>query len=273
MANRVVKLSEFKHYNEESYAYPMSLSKVVEVDKTKSISEMTFDELRMLINRLRDEREAEDVIRSLRRSAGLKDTFENPAKIDTTTPVEQLYHEEVEHSGVKDMKWGIRRYQNKDGTRTTLGKAREESEDYTRTRENSRKGSESLSNEELKKLNERLKLEADYRSLTTAKIEKAESFVGDALKKAASSALTSFASSIMLGAAKSLVKEISPSLAEAAGFGVKAAVAATQAQAQAQAQAQTQAPAAPKAQAPAAQNPTAPKLTKSQRKAARNNKS
>jgi len=160
----------------------------------------------------------------------------------------------LNHSGVDGMHWGIRRYQKKDGTRTALGKAREESEDYAKSRENSGKGSESLSNEELKKLNERLRLEADYKSLTTVKLEKAESFVGDAMKKAASQALTSFASGLMLGAAKSLVKEIAPSLAEAAGFGVKAAVAAaTQAPAQAQAQ----------AQAPAGQ-----KLTKSQRKAA-----
>lgn len=27
------------------------------------------------------------------------------------------------HHGVKDQKWGVRRYQNSDGTRTTLGKA------------------------------------------------------------------------------------------------------------------------------------------------------
>lgn len=148
----------------------------------------------------------------------------------------------IEHEGVLGMHWGIRRFQKKNGHRTPAGRRRDaanESEDYVKSRENRSRGTESLSNEELRKLNERLQLEAAYKTLTTVKIEKAESFVGKALKAAAGAALTDFSKGIMLGAAKSLVKEISPSLAEAAGFGVKAAVAAAVAPA-------APAPAAPK---------------------------
>lgn len=37
-----------------------------------------------------------------------------------------LYHSYLMHHGVKGMKWGVRRYQNADGTLTSLGKKREE---------------------------------------------------------------------------------------------------------------------------------------------------
>lgn len=229
MANRVVKTEELKHYREVAYDYPLTPrpDPIPEVDKSKSISELTSEELRRLIDRLRNEREAEDYIRTLRRSAGQKDTFENPAKIDTKTPVDQLYH-----WGILGMKWGVRRFQNEDGTRTAAGKRREaargieRSEDYVKSRESKSKGPEGLSNEELRRLNERLQLETTYKNLTAEKMVKAESFVGKVIKTAAGAALTDFSKGLFLGAAKMLVKEISPVMADMA-FGIKPPVPAT----------------------------------------------
>lgn len=45
-------------------------------------------------------------------------------QINGDTPISYLYHSEDElaHHGVKGMKWGVRRYQNKDGSLTRLGK-------------------------------------------------------------------------------------------------------------------------------------------------------
>ena len=79
-----------------------------------------------------------------------------------------IYDDSLAHYGVKGMKWGVRRYQNKDGSYTNAGKHRRRSQnssDYEETRSLRRKSSKRLSNEELKKLNKRLNLESEYRRL------------------------------------------------------------------------------------------------------------
>ena len=43
-----------------------------------------------------------------------------------------MYNQELYHYGVKGMKWGVRRYQNKDGSLTSKGKKR-----YEETNDNS----------------------------------------------------------------------------------------------------------------------------------------
>ena len=75
-----------------------------------------------------------------------------------------MTYEELYHWGIRDQKWGVRRYQNPDGTYTEEGKIRKRaarggySEDY----ELSRRDPNTLTNEELKRASDRRKTEAEY---------------------------------------------------------------------------------------------------------------
>lgn len=75
---------------------------------------------------------------------------------------------ELYHHGILGMKWGVRRYQNKDGTLTAAGKKRYGDdyvhEDYRRAHDN--KSVKSMSDTELRNRNNRLNMEKQYRDLT-----------------------------------------------------------------------------------------------------------
>ena len=216
MGNRIVKRT-LQHYNEYEVRSDPS-NGPIEPDKSKSISELSQEELRNMIGRLGAERELESIIRELKRNSGERDTYENPFVVDTTTPIDQLYHH-----GIIGMKWGRRRYQNEDGTRTAAGKKRdrmngrnERAEEYEKTRTAKKKGIDRFSNEDLRKINERLQLEDTYKRLTAPQMKKSESWVKQSIQKAAEGAVTDFTKGVFLGSAKLLVKNISPEFAEVA---------------------------------------------------------
>ena len=85
---------------------------------------------------------------------------------------------ELYHWGIKGMKWGVRRYRNKDGSLTPAGKKRysqndSPSEDYVRA--HTKKSISQMSDQELRTVNNRLQMENQYRQLTTSpsKMQKA----------------------------------------------------------------------------------------------------
>lgn len=86
----------------------------------------------------------------------------------------------LSHWGIKGMKWGQRRYQNKDGSLTPAGKKRYDSmsEDARVASSLKQKSVKSMSNAELKKLNERVRLEQEYSRLNPNAVKKGLAVAG-----------------------------------------------------------------------------------------------
>ncbi len=97
---------------------------------------------------------------------------------------------ELQHHGIKGQKWGIRRYQNKDGTRTMAGRKRYSSrigtsndavhEDYAKT--HSKISVKSMSDSELKERIQRLQMEQRYNELQSKQVSKGKQYAQKAMK-------------------------------------------------------------------------------------------
>lgn len=79
-------------------------------------------------------------------------------------------NEYLAHYGILGMKWGVRRYQNKDGTLTPAGKRRYADPDPSYAKAHNKKNKvKYMSDKDLTEINKRLNLEKNYKELTRKK--------------------------------------------------------------------------------------------------------
>lgn len=108
---------------------------------------------------------------------------------------------ELYHYGILGQKWGIRRYQNKDGTLTDAGKKRYRStsrkSEKQRTSEKAKiadlKNRGALSTAQLKEKIERLQMEKQLRELTESEINPGKAYVKKLLKDTGTRVITTAA--------------------------------------------------------------------------------
>ena len=128
---------------------------------------------------------------------------------------------ELYHFGIKGMRWGVRRYQNPDGSLTNAGKKRlkkgqtsneeNDSSNKSSTKSSSTKTVKDMSDDELSQAITRLQLEEKYKSLSPKNVSKGKEFVdtvaNDVLKPAAIDIGKQVAKSLMVKGVNSIVKD------------------------------------------------------------------
>lgn len=127
------------------------------------------------------------------------------------------------HWGVKGQKWGVRRYQNKDGTLTPAGKKRAQSKEYRKADRARKKDMRDavkrrrlLSDDELDKRIKRIEKEKKLRDLTDEEINRGRKATKEVLSQSGKSVATTMVKGAALyGVKASMTKNFSASEAAA----------------------------------------------------------
>lgn len=119
------------------------------------------------------------------------------------------YNDELYHWGIKGMKWGIRRFQKKDGTLTALGKKRKR-DDNDGDEPSKPKTVKDMSDSELKNAISRLEMEKRYNELKPEQVSRGKKFMSrmmeNVLSPAAEDVAKQLAKSYMTDAVNKMFK-------------------------------------------------------------------
>lgn len=129
---------------------------------------------------------------------------------------------ELYHHGILGMKWGVRRYQNKDGSLTPDGRRRQDKattiKNKTKVKNNKNVSSNEkeklnrkqdlknrriLSDDDLKKRIDRMKMEKEFKNLTEEDLSSGKKITNEILLSAGTKVLTAAATGAMAYAIKS----------------------------------------------------------------------
>ena len=127
----------------------------------------------------------------------------------------------IQHHGIKGQKWGVRRYQNADGTLTAAGKKRrkEPNADSLKKQEMREdvKNRRTMSDADLKKKIERVKMEKQLKELTEEEISPGKNFVKKVLSTSGQRVVTTLVTGAAIyGVKAAMTKEFN--IKDAAGY-------------------------------------------------------
>ena len=123
---------------------------------------------------------------------------------------------ELYHHGIKGQKWGVRRYQNADGSLTDAGRKRYTEEqikdlNVRNERKKNLKNRRILSDEDLRGQISRMRLEQDFKNISERDIKPGKKFCDDFLTNYGKTILTSVATGATMLTLNALItRNISP---------------------------------------------------------------